>query len=92
MFFVSLCFTAGNLDVESVYNFMKSNQEINFILRFSRPLSLVDKNKFKLIVEEIISSKSFDYKPRCIEYNGQDYSKKTKKPAIHYQFQRLCSY
>uniref|UniRef100_A0A914P8Y9 Uncharacterized protein n=1 Tax=Panagrolaimus davidi TaxID=227884 RepID=A0A914P8Y9_9BILA len=67
-------FTLNNLseafDIEAFYSYMKKNQHTKFYIRFDPQISDAFKNRLKTIVDEILETKQFNYKPPCFYFTG----------------------
>uniref|UniRef100_A0A914PQX2 Uncharacterized protein n=1 Tax=Panagrolaimus davidi TaxID=227884 RepID=A0A914PQX2_9BILA len=61
-----------NFDIETFYNYMKKNKTTFVWLKFVDPMSEEYKNRLENIIDEIIATKKFDYKPPYIYFPGLD--------------------
>uniref|UniRef100_A0AC35GWR7 Uncharacterized protein n=1 Tax=Panagrolaimus sp. PS1159 TaxID=55785 RepID=A0AC35GWR7_9BILA len=60
-----------NIDV--FYDYMKKNPHTKFFLNFDPQISHAFKNRLKTIVDEILETKQFNYKPHVINFTGLDF-------------------
>uniref|UniRef100_A0A914QM67 DUF38 domain-containing protein n=1 Tax=Panagrolaimus davidi TaxID=227884 RepID=A0A914QM67_9BILA len=70
------------LDIELFYNFMKENKETKFHLRFFIQNNIAYKNRLESIIDEIIATKNFSYKPPVIICHGIPNRKMNKLQRI----------
>uniref|UniRef100_A0A914QTX1 Uncharacterized protein n=1 Tax=Panagrolaimus davidi TaxID=227884 RepID=A0A914QTX1_9BILA len=64
-----------DFDIETFYNYMKINKTTEFRLYFPNQISEAYKNRLEEIVDEIITTKKFDYKPPLFGFHGLDNEK-----------------
>uniref|UniRef100_A0A914QUP1 Uncharacterized protein n=1 Tax=Panagrolaimus davidi TaxID=227884 RepID=A0A914QUP1_9BILA len=72
------------LDIDAFYSYMKKNTHTKFFLDFDEQISDAFKNRLKTIVDEILESKQFNYKPPFISFIGLDMQKYRKLRQIYY--------
>uniref|UniRef100_A0A914Q2Y0 Uncharacterized protein n=1 Tax=Panagrolaimus davidi TaxID=227884 RepID=A0A914Q2Y0_9BILA len=71
-----------NIDVFCGY--MKKNRHTRFYISFDPEISEAFKNRLETIVDEILETKQFDYKPPVIGFIGIDYQKHENLRHIHF--------
>uniref|UniRef100_A0A914Q9R1 DUF38 domain-containing protein n=1 Tax=Panagrolaimus davidi TaxID=227884 RepID=A0A914Q9R1_9BILA len=64
-----------NFDLETFYNYMKKNKATKIWLRFDNQISEAYKNRIETIIDEIITTKEFIYKPPMIYFSALDHEK-----------------
>uniref|UniRef100_A0A914PJX3 Uncharacterized protein n=1 Tax=Panagrolaimus davidi TaxID=227884 RepID=A0A914PJX3_9BILA len=64
-----------DFDLETFYNYMKKNKTTKFWFYFENQISEAYKNRIETIIDEIITTKKFDYKPPVLAFNGDDHEK-----------------
>uniref|UniRef100_A0A914QIC0 Uncharacterized protein n=1 Tax=Panagrolaimus davidi TaxID=227884 RepID=A0A914QIC0_9BILA len=62
-------------DIEAFYVYMKKNKTTKFNLLFDDSISQVYKNRLEEIIDEILSTKFFNYAPPFIDFDGLEYEK-----------------
>uniref|UniRef100_A0A914PDK9 Uncharacterized protein n=1 Tax=Panagrolaimus davidi TaxID=227884 RepID=A0A914PDK9_9BILA len=87
--FPNLCdFTIKNVpevfDIEAFYVYMKKNKTTKFNLSFHESISDEYVKRLDEIVDEIIATKEFDYKPAFFRFRGLDYERLWKLDDIFY--------
>uniref|UniRef100_A0A914PZE3 Uncharacterized protein n=1 Tax=Panagrolaimus davidi TaxID=227884 RepID=A0A914PZE3_9BILA len=70
-------------DIEAFYVYMKKNKTTKFFLIFDYSISARYKNRLEEIVDELLSTKVFNYKPPIIYYDGLDGEKKFRLINFH---------
>uniref|UniRef100_A0A914QK35 Uncharacterized protein n=1 Tax=Panagrolaimus davidi TaxID=227884 RepID=A0A914QK35_9BILA len=80
--FVLYCLTEV-FDIDEFYGYMKKNQHTKLFLTFDEQISDAFKNRLKTIVDEILGTKEFDYKPPVINFTGIDSQKFNKLYQIY---------
>uniref|UniRef100_A0A914Q962 Uncharacterized protein n=1 Tax=Panagrolaimus davidi TaxID=227884 RepID=A0A914Q962_9BILA len=78
-----------DFDLDEFYSFMKKNKNIKIFARFVDPMSEAYKARLELIIDEILATKEFIYKPPMIEFNGLDREKYEKLREIRNCYKRL---
>uniref|UniRef100_A0A914PEJ9 Uncharacterized protein n=1 Tax=Panagrolaimus davidi TaxID=227884 RepID=A0A914PEJ9_9BILA len=71
-----------DFDLDEFYSFMKKNKNIKTFSRFDDTISVDYKTRLELIIDEILATKEFIYKPPMIEFNGLDREKYEKLREI----------
>uniref|UniRef100_A0A914P8Z5 Uncharacterized protein n=1 Tax=Panagrolaimus davidi TaxID=227884 RepID=A0A914P8Z5_9BILA len=71
-------------DVDEFYDYMKKNKHTNFYISFDPQISDAFKNQLETIVDEILETKQFNYKPPIIDFYGLDIQKYEKLYRIQY--------
>uniref|UniRef100_A0A914PG37 Uncharacterized protein n=1 Tax=Panagrolaimus davidi TaxID=227884 RepID=A0A914PG37_9BILA len=64
----SLTNLSEDFDIETFYNYMKKNKTTKFWFHFQNQISEAYKNRIETIVDEIIATKEFIYKPPMIYF------------------------
>uniref|UniRef100_A0A914Q854 Uncharacterized protein n=1 Tax=Panagrolaimus davidi TaxID=227884 RepID=A0A914Q854_9BILA len=70
-------------DIDAFYSYMKKNQHTNFYINFDKHISDAFKNRLETIVEDILETKQFNYKPPVINFTGLDIKKYRKLRQIY---------
>uniref|UniRef100_A0A914QGU1 DUF38 domain-containing protein n=1 Tax=Panagrolaimus davidi TaxID=227884 RepID=A0A914QGU1_9BILA len=63
-------------DIENFYVYMKENKTTKFYLEFDKSISDHFKNRLEEIIDEILSTKVFNYKPSFVYFHGLENGKK----------------
>uniref|UniRef100_A0A914PA37 Uncharacterized protein n=1 Tax=Panagrolaimus davidi TaxID=227884 RepID=A0A914PA37_9BILA len=72
-------------DIDAFYSYMKKNQWCTkCILEFDEQISDAFKNKLKTIVDEILETQQFNYKPPVINFIGLDSQKYENLRQIYF--------
>uniref|UniRef100_A0A914QJ39 Uncharacterized protein n=1 Tax=Panagrolaimus davidi TaxID=227884 RepID=A0A914QJ39_9BILA len=71
-------------DINAFYSYMKKNQHTKCFLEFDEQISDAFKNQLKTIVDEILETRQFNYKPPFINFIGLDSQKYEKLCQIYY--------
>uniref|UniRef100_A0AC35EY85 Uncharacterized protein n=1 Tax=Panagrolaimus sp. PS1159 TaxID=55785 RepID=A0AC35EY85_9BILA len=72
MDFDNICDT---FDIEAFYVYMKENKTTKFRLQFDNSISAPYKNRLEEIIDEILGTKNFSYKPPYIHFHGLESGK-----------------
>uniref|UniRef100_A0A914RAX6 Uncharacterized protein n=1 Tax=Panagrolaimus davidi TaxID=227884 RepID=A0A914RAX6_9BILA len=64
----SLCNLSEVFDIDGFYVYMKKNQHTKFYISFDPQISDAFKNRLETIVDEILETKQFSYKPPCLNF------------------------
>uniref|UniRef100_A0A914Q0F2 Uncharacterized protein n=1 Tax=Panagrolaimus davidi TaxID=227884 RepID=A0A914Q0F2_9BILA len=75
--YFSLSSLSEVFDIDAFYSFMKKNQHTTFSISFNQ-ISEAFKNRLKTIIDEILETKEFSYKPPVINFIGLDFQKYRK--------------
>uniref|UniRef100_A0A914PG25 Uncharacterized protein n=1 Tax=Panagrolaimus davidi TaxID=227884 RepID=A0A914PG25_9BILA len=75
-------------DIEAFYVYMKKNKTTKFILSFNESISDEYMKRLDEIVDEIIATKDFDYKPVLFDFRGLDDERHKKLHNIFYSQKR----
>uniref|UniRef100_A0A914QCW1 Uncharacterized protein n=1 Tax=Panagrolaimus davidi TaxID=227884 RepID=A0A914QCW1_9BILA len=73
-----------DFDLETFYNYMKKNKTTKFWFHFQNQISEAYKNRIETIVDEIIATKKFYYKPPFFTFDGIDIGKRETLNKIYY--------
>uniref|UniRef100_A0A914QH22 Uncharacterized protein n=1 Tax=Panagrolaimus davidi TaxID=227884 RepID=A0A914QH22_9BILA len=65
-------------DIENFYVYMKKNNTTKFWIEFVKSVSALYKNRLEKIIDEILSTKVFNYKPPFFDIHGLDEEKKNR--------------
>uniref|UniRef100_A0A914P773 Uncharacterized protein n=1 Tax=Panagrolaimus davidi TaxID=227884 RepID=A0A914P773_9BILA len=71
-------------DIDVFYDYMKKNTHTKFYIGFDPQISDAFKNRLETIVDEILETKEFDYKPPIIKFTGLDFQKYRKLRQIYF--------
>uniref|UniRef100_A0A914R0J9 Uncharacterized protein n=1 Tax=Panagrolaimus davidi TaxID=227884 RepID=A0A914R0J9_9BILA len=63
-------------DIENFYIYMKENKTTKFWLEFHKSVSVPYKTRLEAIIDEILGTKKFNYKPPMIDFDGLENAKK----------------
>uniref|UniRef100_A0A914PSI1 Uncharacterized protein n=1 Tax=Panagrolaimus davidi TaxID=227884 RepID=A0A914PSI1_9BILA len=81
-------FTLDNVseafDINAFYSYMKKNRHTKFYISFFPQPSDAFKNRLETIVDEILETKRFNYKPPVIYFTGLDFEKYRKLCQIYH--------
>uniref|UniRef100_A0A914Q5M2 Uncharacterized protein n=1 Tax=Panagrolaimus davidi TaxID=227884 RepID=A0A914Q5M2_9BILA len=81
-------FTLNNVsevfDIDEFYGYMKKNQHTKLFLTFDEQISDVFKNRLETIIDEILETKHFNYKPPFINFTGLHFQKYIKLCQIYF--------
>uniref|UniRef100_A0A914QBZ7 Uncharacterized protein n=1 Tax=Panagrolaimus davidi TaxID=227884 RepID=A0A914QBZ7_9BILA len=81
-------FTLYNLsevfDIDAFYSNVKKNSHTRFFLFFDKQISVGYMNRLQTIVDEILETKEFNYKPPVIYFTGIDFQKYNKLYQIYH--------
>uniref|UniRef100_A0A914PD76 DUF3822 family protein n=1 Tax=Panagrolaimus davidi TaxID=227884 RepID=A0A914PD76_9BILA len=69
-------------DIEAFYSYMKKNQHTKFYISFFPQPSDAFKNRLETIIDEILETEQFNYKPPQIRFSGLDFQKYEKLRRI----------
>uniref|UniRef100_A0A914PWF2 Uncharacterized protein n=1 Tax=Panagrolaimus davidi TaxID=227884 RepID=A0A914PWF2_9BILA len=70
-------------DIDTFYSYMKKNLHTKLYLTFDPQISNAFKNRLEIIVDEILETKQFNYKPPFINFYGLDWQKCRKLYQIY---------
>uniref|UniRef100_A0A914QTZ3 Uncharacterized protein n=1 Tax=Panagrolaimus davidi TaxID=227884 RepID=A0A914QTZ3_9BILA len=79
----TLCDLSEVFDIDAFYAYMKENQHTMFFLDFEESISDAFKNRLEEIIDEILETKVFSYKPPFIDFDGLDQEKHEKLYRIY---------
>uniref|UniRef100_A0A914P5E5 Uncharacterized protein n=1 Tax=Panagrolaimus davidi TaxID=227884 RepID=A0A914P5E5_9BILA len=71
-------------DIDAFYSYVKKNQHTKLYISFNPQISDAFKNRLKTIVDEILETKHFSYKPPFIYFTGLDSQKCGKLYRIYF--------
>uniref|UniRef100_A0A914QSW7 Uncharacterized protein n=1 Tax=Panagrolaimus davidi TaxID=227884 RepID=A0A914QSW7_9BILA len=72
---LTLCDLSEMFDINAFYSYMKKNHHTKFFLNFNEQISEGYMNRLETIVDEILETKQFNYKPPGINFTGLDIQK-----------------
>uniref|UniRef100_A0A914QH66 Uncharacterized protein n=1 Tax=Panagrolaimus davidi TaxID=227884 RepID=A0A914QH66_9BILA len=70
-------------DIDEFYGYMKKNLRTKFCIGFDPQISDAFKNRVEAIVDEILETGQFNYKPPLIDFTGLDMFKRAKLYEIY---------
>uniref|UniRef100_A0A914P8A9 Uncharacterized protein n=1 Tax=Panagrolaimus davidi TaxID=227884 RepID=A0A914P8A9_9BILA len=71
-------------DIDTFYGYMKKNQHTKIYITFDGQISDAFKNRLETIVDEILETEQFNYKPPVINFTGLDFEKYVKLCRIYH--------
>uniref|UniRef100_A0AC35FNN1 Uncharacterized protein n=1 Tax=Panagrolaimus sp. PS1159 TaxID=55785 RepID=A0AC35FNN1_9BILA len=71
-------------DIDAFYSYMKKNKHTKLSIDFNPQISDAFKNRLETIVDEILETEQFNYKPPIIKFAGLDIQKYTKFCQLYF--------
>uniref|UniRef100_A0A914R1I3 Uncharacterized protein n=1 Tax=Panagrolaimus davidi TaxID=227884 RepID=A0A914R1I3_9BILA len=71
-------------NIDEFYGYMKKNFHTQFLLSYDEQISDAFKNRLETIIDEILETQQFSYKPPVIRFSGLDIQKYRKLYRIHF--------
>uniref|UniRef100_A0A914P670 Uncharacterized protein n=1 Tax=Panagrolaimus davidi TaxID=227884 RepID=A0A914P670_9BILA len=71
-------------DIKNFCVYMKENKTTKFYLGFDKSVSALYKNRLEKIIDEILSTNIFNYKPPFIDFDGLEKGKKFRLYNLEY--------
>uniref|UniRef100_A0A914Q801 Uncharacterized protein n=1 Tax=Panagrolaimus davidi TaxID=227884 RepID=A0A914Q801_9BILA len=80
----TLCNLSEFFDIDAFYSYMKKNPRTKLFLTFDDQITDAFKNRLKTIIDEILETKHFNYKPPFINFTGLHFQKYIKLCQIYF--------